>query len=203
MAEKSYGFVSNSLLKMEMREKGNKAGFICPKQPQSIIVFGFLREGQKLHVVINWGCWCLFALQLISLNISVPPWSTMYNRGQWPYRQCMSFCNHCPSEFEKPFATYSNYAYWETIHTWEIRESKISSKTWNTHSATHEESYGFTKYHSYFFVRQFACFLSCQRGPSLFWYKVNFHLKVEEVLSKHVRICGLIFTKSDNLFLSP
>lgn len=82
MAEKSYGFVSNSLLKMEMREKGNKAGFICPKQPQSIIVLGFLREGQKLHVVINWGCWCLFALQLISLNISVPPWSTMYNRGQ-------------------------------------------------------------------------------------------------------------------------
>lgn len=56
VAEKKYGYVNCSLLKMEMREEENKASFIFQKQPQVIVVLVFLRKGQMSYMIVNWGC---------------------------------------------------------------------------------------------------------------------------------------------------
>lgn len=55
VAEKKYGFANSSALKM--REEENNGSFIFKKQHRAIVVLGFLRKGQKLHRMINWGSW--------------------------------------------------------------------------------------------------------------------------------------------------
>ena len=45
------------MLKMEMREDENKPALFFRKQHQVIVALGFLREGQKLYMIINLHCW--------------------------------------------------------------------------------------------------------------------------------------------------